>query len=113
MTEPLKASELSKGTVCGHLRLDPDYVDDTEWSYIEALVRSAIAYVCDHCAVAPKYVDDHEDLAIAVLILACDMYDERGMYVDSAHHNRTVGTILSHHDRNLIGKTGEVDDASG
>lgn len=108
--ERLVASQLSKETVCGHLRLVPEAVDDAEWRYIDALRRAAIEYVCIHCAVDAEYVDEHEDLAIAVLVLISDMYDQRGMYVDSTNLNRTVEAILSHHDRNFLGS---VDDATG
>lgn len=106
----LVASQLSKETVCGHLRLVAEAVTDAEWQHIEALRRAAIEYVCIHCAVTAEYVDEHEDLAIAVLVLISDMYDQRGMYVDLSNPNRTVEAILSHHDRNFLGS---VDDATG
>lgn len=109
----LIASELDKETICSHLRLSPEMVDDTEYSYIEALKSSAIKYIEDHCARTAEYIDQHEDLAIAVLVLISDMYDERGMYVDSIHSNRTVETILSHHDQNFIGKLDGDSDAIG
>lgn len=110
--DKLVASTLTKETICGHLRIDPEYIEPTDWLYVQGLQRAAIAYICDHCAITPEEVDSHEDLAIATLILISDMYDERGMYVDRAHINRTVETILSHHDRNFIGHL-EVDtDAS-
>lgn len=99
----LKASELSKADICTHLRIDPEYMDETEWAYIQALQGAAISYICDHCAITAAYVDNHEDLAVATLILISDMYDERGRYVDSAHLNRTVECILGHHDRNFLG----------
>lgn len=108
---PLVASKLDKETVCRHLRLDAEYVDEAEWKLIDAMRRSAIEYVCDHCAIDAAEVDTHEDLAIATLVLVSDMYDERSTTVDSRYDNRTVTTILSHHDRNFLG--GEVDDASG
>lgn len=103
----LVASELSKEIICCHLRIDPEMVDDIEWEYIEGLKRVAIDYVAIHCNRAVDYIDEHEDLAQAVLVLISDMYDERSIYVNSTHPNRTVETILSHHDQNFLG----VDDA--
>ena len=114
--KPLVASELSMETICGHLRIAKEYLQKGEEAYIEALRRSAIAYVCDHCNVTPGYVDGHEDLAVAVLVLIADMYDQRGRYVDASHPNRTVEAILSHHDYNLvpgIETAGGDDDAAG
>lgn len=108
----LVASELGKETICNHLRIDPEYLDGAEWVYVQGLQRTAISYICDHCAITAAEVDKHEDLAVATLVLISDMYDERGRYVDSVHVNRTVETILSHHDRNFIGDLSEaVDDA--
>lgn len=108
----LVASKLSEEIICNHLRIDPQYMEAADRRYIVALKSAAISYICDHCAITPGEVDRHEDLAIAALILISDMYDQRGMYVDKAHINRTVETILSHHDRNFIGHL-EVDtDAS-
>lgn len=103
----LVASQMSRDVICQHLRLDVRYVEPDEWAYIDALRRAAIEYVCDQCAVDGKYVDEHEDLAVAVLVLISDMYDQRGRYVDSRYANRTVEAILSHHDRNFIGKLGD------
>lgn len=110
-TNKLVASELTKETICCHLRIDPSMIDGAEWHYIQALHRSAIDYVSIHCHRSYEYIDKHEDLAIAVLVLISDLYDERGMYVDSSHSNRTVETILSHHDQNFIGALEGDDDA--
>lgn len=99
----LVASRLPEDVVLRHLRLSPEYVDEGEREYILSLVASANAYVCDHCGVDQEYVDEHEDLAVAVLVLTADMYDERDRNVASSHDNRTLDTILSHHDHNLGG----------
>lgn len=109
----LVASALDKTMICQHLRLDSEYVDETEWTYIQALQGAAMAYICDHCAITLDKVDESEDLAIATLMLISDMYDERGRYVDSAHPNRTVECILSHHDENFIGTLDGDDYAVG
>lgn len=111
----LVASALTKDQICCHLRIDPEFVDAAEWTYIQALRSAAISYICRHCAITTIEVDKSDELAIATLVLISDMYDERGRYVDSAHLNRTVETILSHYDRNFIGslEDEEVEDASG
>lgn len=109
----LVASKLSKKMICQHLRLDPEFVDAMEWRYIQGLKNAAIAYICDHCAISAAEVDACEDLAICTLVLISDMYDERATTVDSAHDNRTVATLLAHHDRNFLGAEDGDDCAIG
>lgn len=110
--DKLVASKLNQELICNHLRIDPEYMEPGEQVYLRGLKSAAISYICDHCGIDREEVDKHDDLAIATLILISDMYDERGRYVDSTHLNRTVETILSHHDQNFIGKLVE-DDAIG
>lgn len=106
----LVASQLGKTELFRHLRLDETY-NANDLDYVLQLRDSAIAYVCDHCGVTAKYVDEHPDLAVAVLCLVADMYDQRDMTAENASPNRTVETILGHHDQNFLGK--EAEDASG
>lgn len=47
-------------------------------------------------------MDEHEDLAIAVLVLCADLYENRLTTVDTANVNRTVSCILGMHCKNLI-----------
>lgn len=105
--DPLVASALPRETVLRHLRLSEEYVDESEWEYISALVSAANSYICDQCGVDQGYIDEHEDLAIAALVLVADMYDQRERYVSSAHDNLTLRTILGHHDHNLGGCYGD------
>lgn len=108
----LVASKLDKSTLFRHLRLDGTYNAD-ELPYIQSLQRSAIEYICDQCAIDEAEVDKHEDLAVAVLMIVSDLYDRRDLSATNGYTNRTVETILAHHDRNFLGATEEATDASG
>ncbi|WP_418831562.1 head-tail connector protein [Paraeggerthella sp.] len=98
----MKLSEMQESMILNHLRLHPDFVSDEDKTYIEALEIASIAFVEEYCNIDTAYIDAHEELTIAVLVLIGDMYDNRTRYVDKANLNRTVETILSLHDHNLI-----------
>lgn len=100
--EKLKATKLPDEALLRHLRLDPAYVDAEELAAIRLMRDAAISYVMERCNIDKRYADDHPDIAIAVLVLVRDMYDNRQMYVDKASVNRTVESILSLHDFNLL-----------
>ena len=99
---PLVASELPRGVVLRHLRLSDPYVDDGEWAYIGSLLEASRSYIRDALNISQEYMDQHPDLAVAVLVITADMYDERTRYVEHRYGNRTVEAILSHHDFNLV-----------
>ncbi len=99
----MKASELPESVVLNHLHLVPEYVTAADREYITALQQAAISFVCRYCSIDSEYVDSQDELAIAVLVLVGDMYDNRTRYVDKSNLNQTVETILSLHDHNIIG----------
>lgn len=98
----MKLSEMQESMVLNHLRLHPDFVSDEDKAYVEALKSASVAFVEEYCGIDSAYMDAHEEIAVAVLVLIGDMYDNRTRYVDKANLNRTVETILSLHDHNLI-----------
>lgn len=100
--QPLRASELPRELVLRHLHLASEYTTDEEWSYIQALSSAALSFVCDQCNVDAGYCDEHEDIAVAVLCITADMFDNRDYTAEQAALNPTVQTILSHHDHNLV-----------
>ncbi|MVM54544.1 head-tail connector protein [Gordonibacter urolithinfaciens] len=100
--EILKASQIPSNVLLRHLRLDPDYVDDLEMQSVSAAYDAALSYVYERCGIDAAYADEHPDIAIAVLVLARDMYDNRSLYVDKSNVNRAAESILSCHDFNLI-----------
>lgn len=98
----MKVSELPQNVVINHLRLHPDFVTGEEKQLIEALQDASVAFVREYCNIDDEYIDAHEEITIAVLVLIGDMYDNRTRYVDKANLNRTVETLLSLHDHNLL-----------
>lgn len=55
-----------------------------------------------YTGLSEEEMDAHEDLAIAVLVLCADLYENRLTTVDTANVNRTVSCILGMHCKNLI-----------
>lgn len=101
-SQRLRASDLPRELVLRHLHLASEYTTDEEWSYIKLLATSALAFVCDHCNRTVEYCDEHEDIAVAVLCITADMFDNRDYTAEQAALNPTVQTILSHHDQNFV-----------
>lgn len=83
-------------------RIDPAYADELEREQVMALYAAALAYVLDAYALAPEQADACPDVAVAVLVLTRDMYDNRTMAAPSGAANRTVGAIMASHDANLL-----------
>lgn len=103
----MKQSQLGANDLLAHLHVVSDYADEADVAFAESCLGAARSYVRTHCNVTDDYMDSHDDIAIAVLVIAGDMYDNRGMYVGDDAPNRTVEAILGHHDRNMV--EGEVE----
>ena len=91
-------SGLTDKDVLSFLRLDGTEGDISP----SALLAAATAYVRSYTGLTDGEMDEHEDLAIAVLVLCADLYENRLTTVDTANVNRTVSCILGMHCKNLI-----------
>lgn len=91
-------SRLTDKDVLSFLRLDGTEGDISP----SALLEAATAYVRSYTGLTDREMDEHEDLAIAVLVLCADLYENRLTTVDTANVNRTVSCILGMHCKNLI-----------
>ena len=91
-------SRLTDKDVLSFLRLDGTEGDVSP----SALLAAATAYVRSYTGLTDREMDEHEDLAIAVLVLCADLYENRLTTVDTANVNRTVSCILGMHCKNLI-----------
>lgn len=91
-------SGLTDKDVLSFLRLDGTEEDISP----SALLAAATAYVRSYTGLTDREMDEHEDLAIAVLVLCADLYENRLTTVDTANVNRTVSCILGMHCKNLI-----------
>ena len=100
--EKLRATRIPDSIILRYLRLDPEYTDEAEMETIGLMYDAALSYVYEACGIDAEYADGCPDIAIAVLVLVRDMYDNRQMYVDKPNVNRAVRSILSLHDHNLL-----------
>ena len=98
----MKASSLTAADVLNHLHVISEYASEADKAFAGTCLDAARCYVRDHCNITDEYMDEHDDLAIAVLVLAGDMFDSRNAYVDNDKPNRTLETILGHHDMNMV-----------
>lgn len=100
--EKLKATQIPNSVLLRYLRLVPEYVDEVEQATVNLMYDAAISYICETYGITREYADECPDIAIAVLILVRDMYDNRTLYVEKSNVNRTVSSILASHDHNLL-----------
>lgn len=100
--EGLMATQIPDAVLFDHLRLDPEYASDEDKDAARRYCRAALSYVEERCGIDDKYADEHPDIAVAVLALARDMYDNRSMTVDKAVCNPTAESILAVHSYNLL-----------
>lgn len=98
----MKQSELQAADVLNHLHVLSDYASDADKAFAATCLDAARSYIQSHCNIDAAYMDEYDEMAIAVLVLAGDMYDNRNAYVDEDTPNRTVETIIGHHDMNMV-----------
>lgn len=101
-TGPIRATAIPDEVLFAQLRLDPDHLEPGEAEFARLCLRAAVDYVTDAYGMEAGYADAHESVAIAVLALARDMYDNRTAEASGAAANRTLQAILAAHDFNLI-----------
>ena len=99
----MKVSEIGMSDLCGCVRIDYDYLSAEDESFLEAAHSAAVSYVKSYTGLSDSGMDEHEDIAIAVLVLVSDMFDNRQMTVDKSNVNRVVDTILGMYCTNMLG----------
>ena len=107
----MKVSEIGLDNICTQCRIMDEDIDETERVYLGALLTAARAYVRSYTGLSDAEIDTYDDLAVAVLVLISDMYDNRQNYVDKSNINRVVDTILNLHAVNLL-PSPEVEDGT-
>ena len=98
----MKVSEITEGIICNHIREVPENLSEEDKSLLRAMKEAAIRYCSGYTGLEENDLDQKEDIAIAVLTLISDMWDNRGMTVDRTNTNRVVDTILGMHSINLL-----------
>ena len=95
----MKVSEITQADVANYCRIQEDEISAAELATMKA---AAIAYAAGYTGLTIEELDEHDDIAIAVLCLIADMYDNRLMTVDKTNVNRTIDTIFGMHCVNWI-----------
>lgn len=100
--ESLKATDIPDKVLFDHLRLDPKYATEADKQAARQMCLAAVAYIQERYGVDAQYMNGHQDIAIAVLALTRDLFDNRSMTVERTTLNPVVTSILAAHDFNLI-----------
>ena len=96
----MKVSEITLEYIIEYTRIDVP--DETEQKLLDAIKAAAVSYASSYTGLNPEELDQHEDIAIAVLALISDMYDNRSVSVKETGVNRIVESILGMHSVNLL-----------
>lgn len=98
----MKLSELTRDVAAEFCRIIMEDQTDVELAVLDAMINAAKQFCANYTGLTEAELDEHEDITVAALVLISDMYDNRQMYVDKAHVNRTSESILGMHSVNLI-----------
>ena len=93
----MKVSEVNKAVIRDYLR-----VDDDAGQMLDVLQDSAVSFIRAYTGLTDEQMDKYDDLAVAMLVLCADMYDNRQMAVLTDKLNPVIERILSAHSVNLL-----------
>ena len=99
-------NEIDAEVLANYLRVNLMDIDYAEFNLLESVIKAAKAYVREYTGLTPAALNKHEDLAMAVMVVSQDMYDNRAMIADRNYVNETVRSLLDLHSVNLVGKGG-------
>lgn len=108
MNQITKVSEVTSTDLAEYLRV-VEVTDSEEW-FLNTIIGAATAYMCKYTGLTSEQLDESSDFVLALFVLAEDMYDNRALYVDSAHVNLAVQSILDMHSVNLLPSAVKQDD---
>lgn len=108
MNQIERVSDVTSADLAEYLRVAE--VTPSEDGFLKTIIGAATAYMCKYTGLTSKQLDESKDFVFALLVLAEDMYDNRAMYVDSAHVNQAVQSILDMHSVNLLPSVVKRDD---
>lgn len=83
--------------VADYLRLD-----DATDPLLPDILKAARQYVENYTGQDEDYLDEYPDVAIALLVVCQDMYDNRSYYADKSRVNRVVASILGSYRNNFL-----------
>lgn len=97
----MKLSELDLPLLKEYLRQDGDEDD----RLIQAIIEASKSYVCNYTGQRIDQLEEYEDVAIAVLVLIPEFYDNRTISVNDRLNfriNMMLESLLVRHNVNLI-----------
>ena len=94
----MKVSDLKVETLQVYLKTDE------EPEALKLFLDSAKSYVKDYAGLTDEQLDASDNIAICVLAVASDMYDQRQTQVTGTNYNlnKLVDSMLTMHSRNLL-----------
>lgn len=92
----MKVSEVTAMEIRDYLRLEE------EEPLLDTLKASAKGFIRAYTGLTEEQMDEHEDLAIALLVLCADMYDNRQMTMQNDKVNPVIERVLAAHSVNLL-----------
>ena len=98
----MKVSKITQGVILNHLREEEENLDYEDLNLLDVMKEASVEFCKSQTGLSDKELDEHEDIAIAVLTLISDMWDNRSMTVQKNNVNTIVDAILGMHRTNLI-----------
>lgn len=94
----MKVSEITTDTLQEYLKTDEDSAS------LQLFLDGAKSYVSEYAGLDEEQMDVSDDIALCVLAVASDMYDQRQTQVgvNNSYINRLVDSMLFMHSRNLL-----------
>lgn len=94
----MKVSEITTEVFAEYAR-----TEDTE-AVLKMFLDAAKSYVRDYAGLSDEDMDRSDDIAICVLAVASDMYDQRQTQVTGVNYNinRLIDSMLFVHSKNLL-----------
>lgn len=96
----MKVSELTKEIVANYIRVE---ITTLTTPILDLVLPAAITYCATYTGLEPKDLDEYDDMALAVLALCGEFYDNRTYTaVENAIVNPTTQAILDKYSMNLM-----------
>lgn len=96
----MKLNEINDMSLCDYLKIDEP--GPYEIQHANMAFDAAKAYVKNQTGISDETLNGADDLAIAVLVLTEDMYDNRRYYVDNTNMNKVIENIIYQYSENLL-----------
>lgn len=94
----MKYGEITIDTVKEYLRID----DNSEDNILKVILMSSKLMIKGYTGLSMDQLDQHEDLAIVVLVLCAELYDNRQFTADKSNISPAVKIILDLYCINLL-----------